>query len=156
MRGERGAGRGASGNKERLTTRRDRREDRRHDHHERKRNYLSFSLPISFFSLVRSPAMLSWYNVHKKGVLMTYRQWKFVEGFAIHGNATKAAREAGYSLNGVNRMGYYLKKRLEFELFYWSCTKKERHEIITRVLHDERRRLKLEQVIRLSEREGRT
>jgi hypothetical protein len=48
LRGERGAGRGASGNKERLTTRRDRREARRHDHHERKRNYLSFSLPISF------------------------------------------------------------------------------------------------------------
>jgi phage terminase small subunit len=87
---------------------------------------------------------------------VTYRQWKFVEGFAIHGNATKAAREAGYSLNGINRMGYYLKNRLKYEIYYWSCTKKERAEIAMSVLHDERRRLKLEQVIRLSEREGKT
>ncbi|MCL1820839.1 MAG: hypothetical protein FWG36_09320 [Oscillospiraceae bacterium] len=84
--------------------------------------------------------MLSWYNVHKKGVLMTYRQWKFTQFYSTNGgNATKAAREAGYSLNGVNRMGYYLKKRLRFEIAYWNGKQDERAKLVNQMLGEERR-----------------
>ena len=49
---------------------------------------------------------------------MTIKQYMFARGYAMHGNAARAAREAGYSLNGVNRQGYYLKSRLRFEILW--------------------------------------
>ena len=57
---------------------------------------------------------------------MTDRQLKFVKAFIFCGNASKAARLAGYSLNGVNRQGYYLRQRLHFEILWFSLPEAER------------------------------
>ena len=61
---------------------------------------------------------------------MTEKQWRFLKGFTLHGNATKAARQAGYSPNGVNRMGYYLKWRLRYEIKNYSLSNPERRQMI--------------------------
>ncbi|MCL2081383.1 MAG: terminase small subunit [Oscillospiraceae bacterium] len=48
---------------------------------------------------------------------MTVRQRAFIKHYTQHGIAAKAARQAGYSPNGANRMGYYLKWRLRHHLY---------------------------------------
>ena len=46
----------------------------------------------------------------------TEKQAKFIEQYCLHGNATKAAQEAGYSEHSAKQTGYALKEKFKREI----------------------------------------